>query len=45
VAYADVVNGQHIVAYHTGAGDNPGAPAVCGQIPAQQTGGSTGQAM
>lgn len=45
VAYADVVNGQHIVAYHTGAGDNPGPPAVCGQIPAQQTGGSTGQAM
>jgi len=41
VGYADVVNGQHIVAYHTGAGENPGAPAVCGQIPAQQTGGAT----
>lgn len=45
IAYADVMNGQHIVAYHTGAGENPGPPAVCGQIPAQQTGGSTGQAM
>ncbi|HEU0301154.1 MAG TPA: hypothetical protein VFR37_16940 [Longimicrobium sp.] len=45
LAYGDVVNGQHVVAYHTGAGENPGAPAVCGQIPAQQTGGSTGQTM
>jgi hypothetical protein len=45
VGYPDVTNGQHIVAYHTGAGENPGPPAVCGQIPAQQTGGSTGQAM
>ena len=45
VGYPDVTNGQHIVAYHTGAGQTPGPPAVCGQIPAQQTGGSTGQAM
>ena len=42
---ATVMDGQHIVAYHTGAGANPGPPAVCGQIPAQQAGGSTGQAM
>ncbi len=45
IPYATAVNGQHIVAYHTGAGDNPGPPAVCGQIPAQQTGPGTGQAM
>ncbi|WP_420125988.1 hypothetical protein [Longimicrobium sp.] len=45
VGYPAVTNGQHMVAYHTGAGENPGPPAVCGQIPAQQTGGSTGQAM
>jgi hypothetical protein len=45
VAYADVVNGQHVVAYHTGAGESHGPPAACGQIPAQQTGGSTGPAM
>ncbi|MBW3571973.1 MAG: hypothetical protein KY467_12790 [Gemmatimonadetes bacterium] len=42
VPLATVMNGQHIVAYHTTSGDNAGAPAVCGQIPA---GGSTGQAM
>ena len=45
VPLATVMNGQHIVAYHTGSGGNPGAPAVCAQIPAQQAGGSTGQAM
>lgn len=43
VPYPDVVNGQKIVAFHTGAGDNPGPPAVCAQIPAQQTGNTTGQ--
>ncbi|HEX2208165.1 MAG TPA: hypothetical protein VHG93_10825 [Longimicrobium sp.] len=46
VPLATVMNGQHIVAYHTGSGDNPGAPAVCGQIPVQQAGGdTTSQAM
>jgi hypothetical protein len=45
LAYADVVNGRHVVAYHTGAGESHGPPAACGQIPAQQTGGSTGQTM
>lgn len=45
LAYTDVMNGEHIVAFHTGAGDNPGAPAVCGQISAQQTGGSTAGTM
>lgn len=35
-----VMNGQHIVAYHEQAGDNPGAPIVCGSIPMQQTGGT-----
>jgi hypothetical protein len=39
-----VMNGQHIVAYHQSSGDNPGAPVVCGQIPAQ-SGGSTGTSM
>ncbi|WP_420125989.1 hypothetical protein [Longimicrobium sp.] len=40
VPLATVMNGQHIVAYHASSGDNPGAPVVCGQIPAQ-----TGAAM
>lgn len=44
VPLATVMNGQHIVAYHASSGDNPGAPVVCGQIPAQ-AGGGTGQAM
>lgn len=35
---ADAMNGQHIVAYHESAGDNPGAPVVCGAIP---SGGGT----
>jgi hypothetical protein len=38
---ATVMNGQHIVAYHASSGENPGAPVVCGQIPAQQAGGTT----
>lgn len=38
VPLATVMNGQHIVAYHESAGDNPGAPVVCGSIPAQQAG-------
>jgi hypothetical protein len=40
VPLATVMNGQHIVAYHQSAGENPGAPVVCGQIPAQA--GATG---
>ena len=44
-ALATVMNGEHIVAYHQGQGANAGAPVVCGQIPAQQAGGGTGQAM
>jgi hypothetical protein len=35
VPLATVMNGQHIVAYHAGAGESAGAPVVCGQIPAQ----------
>lgn len=35
IPLATVMNGQHIVAYHQGQGDNAGAPVVCGQIPAQ----------
>ncbi|HEV3049950.1 MAG TPA: hypothetical protein VGX50_06565 [Longimicrobium sp.] len=42
---ATVMNGQHIVAYHTSSGENPGAPVVCAQIPAQQAGGTTTPAM
>jgi hypothetical protein len=34
VPLATVMNGQHIVAYHQSSGDNPGAPVVCGAIPA-----------
>lgn len=45
VPMATVMNGQHIVAYHAGSGDNPGAPVVCGEIPAHQGGDSTRQAM
>jgi hypothetical protein len=40
VPMATVMNGQHIVAYHAGSGENLGAPVVCGEIPAHQ-----GQAM
>ena len=36
-----VMNGQHIVAYHQGQGDNAGPTVVCGQIPAQQAGAAT----
>lgn len=45
VPLATVMNGQHVVAYHQGQGANAGAPVVCGQIPAQQAGGSTSPAM
>lgn len=43
VPLSTVMNGQHIIAYHASSGDNPGAPVVCGAIPAQQ--GGTGAAM
>jgi hypothetical protein len=48
VPLATVMNGQHIVAYHERAGENPGAPVVCGAIPAMAAGataGSTGTGM
>jgi hypothetical protein len=41
VPLATVMNGQHIVAYHASSGDNPGAPVVCGTIPAMAAGGAT----
>lgn len=31
-----VMNGQHVIAYHERGGQNPGAPIVCGSIPAHQ---------
>ena len=40
IPLATVMNGQHIVAYHQSSGANPGAPVVCGQIPAQGAGTS-----
>jgi hypothetical protein len=49
VPLATVMNGQHIVAYHASSGENPGAPVVCGTIPAMAAGGaaagSTGTTM
>jgi hypothetical protein len=49
VPLATVMNGQHIVAYHASSGENPGAPVVCGTIPAMTAGGaapgSTGTSM
>ena len=42
---ATVMNGQHIVAYHAGSGADPGAPVVCGEIPAHSAGDSATQAM
>ena len=44
VPIATVMNGQHVVNFHAGAGDNPMAPVACGAIPAQG-GGGTAQAM
>lgn len=35
VPLATVMNGQHVVNFHAGSGDNPMAPVVCGAIPAQ----------
>jgi hypothetical protein len=35
VPMATVMNGQHVVNYHAGSGDNPMAPVACGAIPAQ----------
>ncbi|HEX6910825.1 MAG TPA: hypothetical protein VF142_10535 [Longimicrobium sp.] len=41
IPLATVMNGQHIVAYHQGQGENAGAPVVCGQIPAQGAAGDS----
>lgn len=41
IPLATVMNGQHIVAYHQGQGENAGAPVVCGQIPAQAAAGDS----
>ena len=35
VPMATVMNGQHVVNFHAGSGDNPMAPVACGAIPAQ----------
>lgn len=35
VPASTALNGEHIVAYHESAGENPGAAVVCGAIPAQ----------
>lgn len=31
-----MMDGRHIIAYHENAGDNPGAPIVCGSIPTER---------
>ncbi len=35
VPLATVMNGQHVVNFHAGSGENPMTPVVCGAIPAQ----------
>lgn len=35
VPLATVMNGQHVVNFHAGSGENPMAPVSCGPIPAQ----------
>lgn len=35
VPMATVMNGQHVVNFHAGSGENPMAPVACGAIPAQ----------
>ncbi|HEX8431547.1 MAG TPA: hypothetical protein VF625_09675 [Longimicrobium sp.] len=35
VPLATVMNGQHVVNFHVGSGENPMTPAVCGAIPMQ----------
>ena len=35
VPLATVMNGQHVVNFHAGSGENPMAPVVCGAIPGQ----------
>lgn len=42
VPLATVMNGQHIVAYHQGQGENAGGPVVCGAIPAMAAGAGAG---
>ena len=39
VSMGTVMNGQHVVNFHAGAGANPMAPVACGAIPAQGSGG------
>ncbi|HEX8209034.1 MAG TPA: multicopper oxidase domain-containing protein [Longimicrobium sp.] len=39
VSMGTVMNGQHVVNFHAGAGANPMAPVACGAIPAHGSGG------
>jgi hypothetical protein len=39
VSMGTVMNGQHVVNFHAGAGADPMAPVACGAIPAQGSGG------
>lgn len=39
VPMSTVMNGQHVVNYHAGSGENPMAPIACGAIPAHGAGG------
>ncbi len=39
VSMGTVMNGQHVVNYHAGSGENPMAPVSCGAIPAHGAGG------
>jgi hypothetical protein len=39
VSMGTVMNGQHVVNFHAGAGENPMAPVACGAIPAHGSGG------
>ncbi len=39
VSMGTVMNGQHVVNFHAGSGENPMAPVACGAIPAHGSGG------
>jgi len=39
VSMGTVMNGQHVVNFHAGAGENPMPPVACGAIPAHGSGG------
>lgn len=39
VSMGTVMNGQHVVNFHAGSGENPMAPVACGAIPAHGAGG------